>query len=189
MAVAGFYGKLPARGDFLRAGLPRGFIEPWDEWLQRALGAAARAHGDAWREAWLAAPIWHFALGRGLCSADAALGVLLPSVDRAARCFPLTIAAVMETSEFLLLAPHAAAFLSAAEEAGVEAVLADLPAEALSARIAEALSSSEAEGPMPSLPEEGCSLWWSRTNGFVRSIAGLPDAVEFAAMFSEGAEL
>ena len=29
----GFYGKLPARGDFVRAALPRDFTDRWDAWL------------------------------------------------------------------------------------------------------------------------------------------------------------
>ena len=37
VALSGFWGKLPARGDFVRAGLPRSFVEPWDAWLQSAL--------------------------------------------------------------------------------------------------------------------------------------------------------
>jgi type VI secretion system protein ImpM len=188
MAVAGFYGKLPARGDFLRAGLPRGFIGPWDEWLQRVLGEAARACGDGWRDAWLAAPIWQFAIGTGLCSCDAALGVLLPSVDRAARCFPLTIAAVMEPTELLLFASRAPAFLRAAAEAGVDAVLADLPPEVLALRLTAALSESEAGGDHAfSSPEEGCSLWWAGSSDQVLKIVGLPNAMEFAEMFAEGA--
>ena len=38
--VAGFYGKLPARGDFVRAGLPRDFIDPWDAWLQSVIAGS-----------------------------------------------------------------------------------------------------------------------------------------------------
>ena len=41
----GFFGKLPARGDFVRAGLPRDFVDPWDAWLQRVLAGSRDAAG------------------------------------------------------------------------------------------------------------------------------------------------
>ena len=36
----GFYGKLPARGDFIGRRLGRPFIEAWDGWLQQAVLAS-----------------------------------------------------------------------------------------------------------------------------------------------------
>ena len=44
--VAGFYGKLPARGDFVRAGLPRDFTDPWDDWLQSVIAGSRALVGD-----------------------------------------------------------------------------------------------------------------------------------------------
>ncbi|MGH7155184.1 MAG: type VI secretion system-associated protein TagF, partial [Acetobacteraceae bacterium] len=38
--VFGLFGKLPARGDFIRIGLPRDFTDPWDEWLRLVLSAS-----------------------------------------------------------------------------------------------------------------------------------------------------
>src|SRR3954453_18054210 len=54
----GFFGKLPVRGDFVRAGLPHAFVAPWDAWLQRVLPAALTALADDW----LNAPVWRFRL-------------------------------------------------------------------------------------------------------------------------------
>jgi len=34
---AGFFGKLPSRGDFVSRYLPKSFLEPWDNWLQTAI--------------------------------------------------------------------------------------------------------------------------------------------------------
>src|SRR4029434_3465373 len=36
-AIAGLFGKLPARGDFVRENLPRDFTDSWDDWWQRGL--------------------------------------------------------------------------------------------------------------------------------------------------------
>ena len=92
--IVGFYGKLPARGDFVRAGLPRDFIDPWDDWLQSVMAGSRTLMGEAWLPAFLEAPVWRFTLPPGMCGAQAALGLMLPSVDRAGRYFPLTFAAL-----------------------------------------------------------------------------------------------
>lgn len=90
---AGFYGKLPSHGDFLSRRLPRQFIEPWDEWLQGGLAASREQLGREWLNIFLVSPIWQFALSPGLCGDDAWAGVMMPSVDRVGRYFPLTLAA------------------------------------------------------------------------------------------------
>ncbi|MEC4750114.1 type VI secretion system-associated protein TagF [Methylomicrobium sp. Wu6] len=92
-AAPGFYGKLPSHGDFLFRRLPRQFIEPWDHWLQAGLTASREQLGEAWLETFLYSPIWEFALAEGQCGNDAWAGVMMPSVDRVGRYFPLTLAA------------------------------------------------------------------------------------------------
>ncbi|WP_178130646.1 type VI secretion system-associated protein TagF [Reyranella sp. CPCC 100927] len=91
----GFFGKLPDRGDFVRRDLPNAFVDVWDVWLQHGLAASRASLGDAWLDAWLCAPVWRFALPHGICGADAWAGVMMPSVDRAGRYFPLTLAAAV----------------------------------------------------------------------------------------------
>ena len=95
--VPGWYGKLPTLGDFASRRLEADFIEPWDLWLGDAMQAQRQALGDAWVEAYLDSPPWRFVLSPGvLPGIDPALafaGVLVPSVDRVGRYFPLTIAA------------------------------------------------------------------------------------------------
>lgn len=88
----GFYGKIPSHGDFLRRGLSPAFIEPWDTWLQQSLLTGRDVLGDGWQNAYFSAPIWRFALPAGLCGPDGMTGVLMPSVDRVGRQFPLTLA-------------------------------------------------------------------------------------------------
>lgn len=95
--IPGWYGKLPTLGDFASRRLESDFIEPWDLWLGDAMQAHRQSLGDAWVEAYLDSPPWRFLLSPGvLPDVDPALvfaGVLLPSVDRVGRYFPLTIAA------------------------------------------------------------------------------------------------
>jgi len=92
----GFYGKLPSHGDFLSRRLPRQFIEPWDHWLQAGLAASREQLGVDWLNTFLVSPIWHFALTQGLCGENAWSGVMMPSVDRVGRYFPLTLAAKVD---------------------------------------------------------------------------------------------
>ena len=90
---AGLYGKVPAHGDFIDRGLPSGFINIWDEWLQRAVASSRELLGDSWLDYYLTSPIWRFVLSSGTVDDQVRAGVLLPSVDSVGRYFPLTIAA------------------------------------------------------------------------------------------------
>lgn len=88
----GWFGKIPALGDFASRRLPSRFVVAWDDWLQRALASSQGALGDAWQSEYLTAPIWHFLLMPGVLGARAWAGVLMPSVDNVGRNFPLTVA-------------------------------------------------------------------------------------------------
>lgn len=91
-AVFGAYGKMPALGDFFRLDLPRSFVEPWDAMLQNALVSAKGALGDRWTASYMSAPIWRFSLGPDQAGPNAISGVVMASVDRVGRQFPLTLA-------------------------------------------------------------------------------------------------
>lgn len=93
MGGFGAFGKTPALGDFFHFGLSRAFVSAWDVWLQSAVRAARSALGEAWQQRYCSAPIWRFSLSPGLAGTEGMLGVLMPSVDRVGRHFPLTLAA------------------------------------------------------------------------------------------------
>lgn len=87
----GFFGKVPGRGDFLSRHVPSPFAAEWEAWLQ-ALTLTVRDSGmRGWQDAWLTAPLWHFALGPALVPPHGAAGVLVASADRVGRLFPFTI--------------------------------------------------------------------------------------------------
>jgi type VI secretion system protein ImpM len=94
-AVAGWYGKIPNLGDFASRRLPARFIAPWDDWLQAALAGSQTLFGELWLDTYLTSPVWRFLLLPGVCGETGWMGVLMPSVDRVGRYFPLTIAAEM----------------------------------------------------------------------------------------------
>jgi type VI secretion system protein ImpM len=213
VTAVGFFGKLPARGDFVHAGLPRSFTNPWDAWLQQVMPAGRRILGEAWEPAWLEAPVWRFALPPGGCGPDPVLGLWLPSVDRAGRYFPLTLARIGGDGSV------DADFLTAAEIAGRAALAEDWPPERLSqalplpsrawavkrtkvggrGQLGVATGAEVAPAPIPPpnpLPQgagksrfAGAS-WW--TDGSPRRPAGtltlgcLPDGPTFARMLQDG---
>ena len=92
----GFYGKLPFKGDFLQRRVPQEFVDAWDAWLQQCLHESREQLKEAWLEAYLTGPIWRFVLAGGVCGPDVYAGVLVPSVDRVGRYFPLTVVARLD---------------------------------------------------------------------------------------------
>ena len=93
----GAFGKMPSVGDFFRLNAPAGFVTAWDGWIQRAMLGAQAALGADWDAHYMSAPIWRFALSPGLAGPQKVIGVLMPSVDRVGRRFPLTLMAPLST--------------------------------------------------------------------------------------------
>ncbi|MEN3163998.1 type VI secretion system-associated protein TagF [Tistrella mobilis] len=92
----GVCGKLPWLGDFVRRRLDDGFVEPWDGWVRAGLARVRDDLPDAWLALYLQAPVWRFVLPPGICGRQGAAGVLMASVDRVGRYYPLTIAARLD---------------------------------------------------------------------------------------------
>jgi len=93
--LPGWYGKLPGLGDFAGRRLPEHFVSAWDGWLQRGMAASQEALGAGWLDTFLTAPVWGFLLGARVLEGGPWAGILLPSVDRVGRYFPLTLASAM----------------------------------------------------------------------------------------------
>lgn len=96
----GWFGKLPVLGDFASRRLPPAFVAAWDAWLQRGMVCSQEQLGDAWLDTFLTAPVWGFVLGAHTLDNRPWAGVLLPSVDRVGRYFPLTVCAPMGAFAF-----------------------------------------------------------------------------------------
>jgi type VI secretion system protein ImpM len=96
--IPGWYGKLPTLGDFASRRLEASFIDPWDAWLAEGIADLQSRSGETWLDHYLASPVWRFVLMPGVADqATAMAGVLMPSVDRVGRYFPLTLAAPLDT--------------------------------------------------------------------------------------------
>ncbi|MDR4515597.1 type VI secretion system-associated protein TagF [Nitrosomonas sp.] len=94
--VPGWYGKIPAMGDFTSRRLPPEFIQFWDTWLQNSIIASRAQLGENWLNLYLNCPIWRFVLMPKLYDQSIWTGILMPSVDKVGRYFPLTIAIQLE---------------------------------------------------------------------------------------------
>ncbi|SPE25102.1 putative Phosphoprotein phosphatase [Burkholderiales bacterium] len=97
-ALAGWFGKIPALGDFVTRRLPANFVEHWDAWLSTELVDAQLALASAWQDTYRQAPIWRFALMPGAIDHHRWYGAWIPSFDRVGRQFPLTIALAGQSS-------------------------------------------------------------------------------------------
>ncbi|WP_427913439.1 type VI secretion system-associated protein TagF [Ramlibacter sp. MMS24-I3-19] len=129
----GWWGKLPARGDFVGRGLPPRWRAQWDGWLQQGLAlAASTIDGDALRERLAGFAPWRYlalpSQGEAWC------GIVVPSHDRVGRAFPLTLAErVIAPVSLAACAARLALLLDAAAEGpeALEEAIAALPAHAI----------------------------------------------------------
>jgi type VI secretion system protein ImpM len=90
-ARIGWFGKLPSHGDFLQRRAPDEFLNAWDPWLQDCVAQSRQQLGQNWLEVYLTSPVWRFFLSGGVAGASSYAGILLPSVDKVGRYFPLTV--------------------------------------------------------------------------------------------------
>ena len=146
---AGFFGKLPAKRDFVASGASRAFLELWEPWLQASLATSRQTLGEAWPLAYNRAPIWRFWLGAQFAG-EAIIGAVMASVDGVGRPFPMAI--VCGEGDGLLPPPEMEAndaWCEAAEHALLGALTSDatfetfaqavegLPSPALQSRVEE----------------------------------------------------
>jgi type VI secretion system protein ImpM len=217
MSALGFYGKLASRGDFVSRGLPQSFITPWDAWLAAGLQASQQQLREDWLNAYLVSPLWRFVLAPGMCGPQPMVGVLMPSIDKVGRYFPLTVAQALETDQSLAALvggpqtwfEQAEGMMLATLEEGADfsafddsvSALGFLPATpAHTVSRFAGLQRTGADDPhtrqqvLAELACEGVSLWWGTGSeriapGLMRC-QGLPDAAEFGSyLLGQGASI
>lgn len=101
----GYFGKLPARKDFVIGNCPKGLLKLWEPFLMGGLAQTRLQLQGDWKEAYMTMPVWRFWLSPGEGDAASArlqtsvAGAFMPSVDGAGREFPLTVVADLGTPE------------------------------------------------------------------------------------------
>lgn len=213
MAGFGAFGKMPSAGDFFRLNTPGGFVRVWDAWLQQVLLDGRAAYGSGFDAHYMTAPIWRFTLPAGLGGSGKVMGVMMPSVDRVGRRFPLTLMAGLPGQGAVALYHFGeAALFERLEDVALDALedtmtkdrlaetLAEIPAPA--ARVAAPLAASDmavvlagAHGTerltaaAAGARLAGCSLWTAVLDGEPRTLAcnGLPQGLAALGLFDLGA--
>lgn len=192
--IPGWFGKIPNLGDFASRRLPDAFIRRWDAWLTDGLAQVRGDLGERWREFYRVAPIVRFWIGRGTLGRSGWVGLIMPSVDRVGRYFPLTFARPLDSLAAALAARAWYAALDAAARRALDVnfTAADLDAalQALPPLDAEVLDTAEAREARAlatrllgtCVAGESCSIWWrddAHADAAFTCFAGLPPATAF----------
>ena len=135
----GWYGKIPATGDFIARRIPASFSEPWDRWLQAAVETSRERLGARWRDSFLSMPAWRLILAPGVLTQNAWAGLMVPSVDAVGRYFPLTVAAALPAASVDPLATllAAATWFDQVEAIALRAIAPRADTAAIDAALAE----------------------------------------------------
>jgi type VI secretion system protein ImpM len=89
----GWFGKLSMLGDFAHRRLPSDFITVCDDWLSSGMAASRlQMEESRWLDAYLTGPLWRFAWAPGVAGDPWWFGLMMPSVDKVGRYFPLVVA-------------------------------------------------------------------------------------------------
>lgn len=86
--VPGWYGKLPATGDFLQYRISEKMVSGWFNWFLQSLHQSHHQN-TVTKEAFMQAPIWNFILPATPGVPCIQMGCLLPSQDSIGRIWPL----------------------------------------------------------------------------------------------------
>ncbi|RWO84933.1 MAG: type VI secretion system-associated protein TagF [Mesorhizobium sp.] len=111
MILPGFYGKMPATGDFVSRRLPGDFVRIWDRWLAQHIVPLIGM------ETWPRPTALRFLAGPASFGPSA--GIILQSADRVGRQFPLSVVAQLADASIQLA--RADAWFSRIEEAAIAA--------------------------------------------------------------------
>lgn len=200
--MIGYFGKVSTLGDFVSRGLPDGLVAAWDAWLQQCAHASQQQLGDRWLECYLTSPVWRFAISPGILGPEGLGGVMMPSVDRVGRYFPLMIGATgapplldwfhkhatwYDAVEEMARASLDAGFGLARFDGLLEPGVADSQSAPAGGTWRFALDEQVGER-IVAAALHGHSLWWTEGSPGVEPsmlvYAGMPRAQGFAAMLA-----
>lgn len=195
--MTGFYGKVSTHGDFVGRRLPAQLVQAWDGWLQACMQASQAQLGAGWLERYLTSPVWRFAIAPGILGPEGLGGVMMPSVDRVGRYYPLMVGAV-GAPPLLEWFQGNASWYDAIEDLARDSLDPSFVLERFYGAPEPALS-SDAPGTALRLPLDGATteaiaglalqghtLWWSEGGPFVDAAMlvcrGMPQTQVFTGM-------
>ena len=199
-AVPGWFGKMACLGDFAHRRLPPPFVRGCDAWLSGVLHSSRAALGEEWLATYLTSPLWRFVWAPGVVDGACWCGLLMPSVDKVGRYFPLLVALPFAPSLSSANGAAGSRVPQAAEDFRAMhawfdtlalAMLDTLKGGATLDGFEQALQCS-VELTMPRQSDDvaqryrGSSLWWAPGEGGRGTapivVAGLPASAMFSAM-------
>ncbi|MDR2030969.1 MAG: type VI secretion system-associated protein TagF [Azoarcus sp.] len=136
----GWFGKLPAVGDFAGKGIPQSMKETVHTWMSSGMAALVRTWPEEWRDAYFVSPVWHFVVNANIWDKFALTGCIAPSIDRVGRCSPLIVLRSFDKAEVRRVLPPESRWLYRVDAAirriigecvpvdGVDSILAQLMA-------------------------------------------------------------
>jgi type VI secretion system protein ImpM len=196
----GFFGKVTSHGDFVARRLTPSFQAKWDEWLQGGLRESRIALGATWLPTYLSSPIWRFALAPGVCGEQGWAGLLMPSVDKVGRHFPLTLAAPLTGAASPLgYALHGQAWYDCLEELALASLAADFSLEEFDAALGVLTLpvpvGGEGQGLLHTIAHaalHGQGVWWTDGSPEIAACVlvcrGMPAPAGFTALLDGGWE-
>lgn len=196
-AGIGFCGKLPSHGDFLHRRIPHPLLRQWEDVLDAGMAATREALGDDWLRPYLSCPIWRFAASPA-CLGTAAAGVMMPSVDRAGRYYPLTILSPLSDAVGAGAMTRRADWYDRIELLALSCLADDFVFDEFDAKLAAL------EPPLPDAPDDASpvdlalraldaqptafSLWWTvgseAAPATYRHYPGLPGPADFVDLIA-----
>lgn len=180
--MTGYFGKVSTHGDFVSRRLPARLVAAWDEWLQACMLASRAQLDEQWLTHYLTSPVWRFAISPGVLGPDGLGGVMMPSVDRVGRYFPLMMAATGAPPLLEWVEQHAAWF-DALDDLARESLAPAFMLARFDTAPAPALASTS--GPAGAALD-GHSLWWTEAAPGIEAsplvCRGMPPPQAFAAM-------
>lgn len=189
-ARTGYFGKIPTHGDFVARNLPRPVADALDLWTRESVRESQRALGRDWLDAFLVAPVWRGAAAAGVLGPEPAALVMMPSVDRVGRYFPLVLATALpgHRGSLATLPRRVLPWFERAERLALSTLEPDFQREALD-RGADALDPLYWFQPsLRATPHDRArSLWWTGdgADGIVGCEA-MPPPERFHALFLAG---
>lgn len=142
--VIGWFGKIPAVGDYTGRGMPHLLQDIAYDWFAGGLEELANQHSEHWRDRYRAAPVWHFAMNADVWDAQALIGCLAPSSDRVGRCSPLVALRSIDARAFRLALPPQSSWLYDVDSVLRRVMAENLPIEAVLVEMEAALDAGAA---------------------------------------------
>ncbi|RVV98297.1 type VI secretion system-associated protein TagF [Mesobaculum littorinae] len=188
--ATGYFGKIPTQGDFVQRNLSRGVVDRLDDWTRQCVRESQRHLGRGWLDAFLVAPVWRGLVARDRLGPDPLALVMMPSVDRIGRYFPLVLAVPLpdHRGPLTALPRQMAGWFDRAEALALSTLAPEFRRATLDSAL-ETLSPQRWFQPaLRTMPQDGArSLWWvGEDTAAMQGFDGLPAPETFHRVFLGG---